>query len=911
ATGQTIIGATILLTSKSDTIRTITNADGIFVIKNVKQATFVITTTSVGYQPSTKRYLNNDVAKRVILDPVVLKEDSHQLNQVNVNGTPSIVYKTDTIEYRASDYKVRENSTVDELLKHMEGFEVGSDGSVTHQGQAVTKARLNGKDYAGGNIAQAIQNLPADIIEKVQVVDDYGDQAGRTGIKDGDPTKVLNLTTKADKSVGNIARITASDGSDDRYNERLFLQRINGNQQISLIGNLTNSINGVASTGANAGAGGSGGNASVSSSAGGSGGTTTSGSPSLSYRDQVSKSLQINANYRYTFNDVFSINNSTGQNFNQSGSTAFTKNTTGHNNNNTHNASVEFEFTPDSSNFVRITPTFSYNGTTTDQNQQYNQMGLINQDLSGHSTSSNTTPNYGVVALYQYIFKKDHRRNISFQYTLSNSNQQQNTGQNQHIIYKDSLGNTVKDSLVNRTVNRTNFNKSDRLSLTYVEPLTKISQLEFNEQYIYRGYDNTAITSNINPATGAASVVDSLSNVYKYSFSQGNFAVNYRLNKTKYSISIGARSIVTHLAGDNISKGTTTNRNDFYIIPLFRFQYQWSRTNQLSINYAGTPTEPSFTQIQPLPDFSDPQNPVYGNPNLKPMFSHVITTRYNDYIANSKFNFSLNTRTTFYQDQIVTNNVLVAIPLLNSNGQPALDKNGKPQSNLVNDVHYLNANGAFGESITYNIAKQLNDRAYNLEFNGTVNYGYNVAYSNNIRNHITTWEVNERFGPRITPNTSLEINPFVSYDDNRSFTTIPSPGVQSSTDIKTTALNLEGKFYFLKDRTFAFEYNLSKNYIQGIASNISKNPFVANAYLEKEFFKRKNGILRVSAFDIFNQNNFINRVVTANSITDTKTNALSRYVLVSFVLNLQKFSGTPSRGGKPMQRRGDGSFIVN
>ncbi|HTH82561.1 MAG TPA: carboxypeptidase regulatory-like domain-containing protein, partial [Mucilaginibacter sp.] len=248
-TGQTVIGALVTLKSKSDTIRTATNEDGIFIFKGVKEATFVVSIESIGYAPAVKKYLNNDVAKRITLDPVVLKTKANELNTVVINGTPSITYKTDTVEYRASDYKVRENSSVDELLKKMEGMEVGTDGTLTHQGQQVTKARVNGKDFAGGNVAQAIQNLPADIVDKIQVVDDYGDQAGRTGIKDGDPTKVLNITTRADRSVGNIARITASGGNDDRYDERLFAQRLNGNQQIGFIGNLTNTVNGVASTG--------------------------------------------------------------------------------------------------------------------------------------------------------------------------------------------------------------------------------------------------------------------------------------------------------------------------------------------------------------------------------------------------------------------------------------------------------------------------------------------------------------------------------------------------------------------------------------------------------------------------------------------------------------------------------------
>jgi len=76
-------------------------------------------------------------------------------------------------------------------------------------------------------------------------------------------------------------------------------------------------------------------------------------------------------------------------------------------------------------------------------------------------------------------------------------------------------------------------------------------------------------------------------------------------------------------------------------------------------------------------------------------------------------------------------------------------------------------------------------------------------------------------------------------------------------------------------------------------------------------FKKHNGILSIQAFDLLDQNNFVNKVITPTGYTDTKTNALSRYVMISFRLNLQKWSGAPKHNGKAMQRRGDGSFIYN
>ena len=884
-TGATVPGATVKLVSKKDTVAMATNDDGIFIFKNVKEATFVLTISELGYTTTVRKYLNNDAAKRVVLDPIVLKSKSNMLKEVKINGTPSITYKTDTVEYKASDYKVRENATLDELLKKMEGMEVGSDGTLTHQGQQVMKARLNGKDYAGGDVAQAIQNLPADIVDKVQIIDDYGDQAGITGIKDGDPTKVLNITTRADRSVGNMARVTASDGTDDRYDERLFAQRLNANQQMGIIGNYTNTVNGVPSSGLNTGGANNGG-ASTSTNSG-SGGTTTSGGPSFNYRDQLSKYVQINASYRYTFKDVYSINNSTGEQFSTLGTTDLNNQNTSHNNSKTHTASVQLEYMPDSSNFLRVTPSFSYSGNTTSTNSQITQTGLQNQYLNGTTTSMMTDPTYGAIVLYQHVFNKQ-GKNISLQLTYNHSdNEQLNTQQN-NIQYRDSTQALIKDSVVNRQIIRGDITKNFRASLQYVQPLTTTTRLEFNAQTNYDGYINNAITSNVLPG-GSLAVVDSLSNVYNYSFTTERLTGTYRISQTKYNLSLGATAIPSHLEGTNISKATTTDRNDFYLIPVFRFQYVWSKQERISINYSGTPTEPTFTELQPVPDYSNPQDPIFGNPNLKPAFTHTIKIIYNNYISDSQLNLSGTVTTSIIEDQVISNTIQVEQPVIH---------------NLLNETYYTNLDGNYNIQGNYNISKQYDDRVINLALNGTATYGHAIALSNGQENLVTGWHLNERFGPRIDPDTWYEVNPYVSYDVNKSVNTLP--GAYNS-DIKTTALSVDGRF-FIGD-TWRIGYSASKNYIDGISANITKNPFVVNNYLEKEFFKKKNGILRVSVFDLFKQNNFINRVITPTSITDTRTNALSRYALVSFVLNLQKWSGAPTRNGRMMQRRGDGSFI--
>lgn len=883
-----IPSVSIYLKSDKDSIITQTNADGVFSFKNVKSASFVITVASIGYQRIVKRMKLNDVLPRLVLDPFILKEEVNTLSDVTVTAEKGIVYKVDTVEYTASDYKVRENATVDELLKKMEGMEVGTDGSVTHQGQEVVKAKLNGKDYLGGNIAQVIQNLPADIVEKIQIVDDYGDQAARTGIKDGDPQKILNITTKASKSVGNMVRANAGLGSAERYEGRIFAQRLNGNQQIGTTFNVRNTVNGVASTGnigaANTGGGRGGRGGGGGNSGGGSGGTTQLTSPSFSYRDQLGSKIEINTSYNYGYNNTNSTNKSEGQQFSTLGITNFINQSERDNISKTHKFDFELEYKIDKKNFLRISPSINLSTTEAINSSNNQRTGLIHQDVIGGTNSINKTPSFSGIVFYQYIFDKP-RRNISFQINASGGNQQQDNEQNNRILYyQDQSDVILRDSLVHRLIERNNLNNTYRASMTYVEPLTTLTQLEFNGQINRRTYDNAATTNNI-LANGSTKTIDSLSNIFAYSFTETRLALNYRYTGSKTNISVGITGIPTTLEGSKVSLNTSIKRNSFKLIPIFRYEYAWSRQQRFSINYSGSANEPSFNQIQPVRDESNTQNPVVGNPDLKPSFRHSINTKYDNYLSNERLNFSLAVNYNKTSNQISTN--VVQIP-------DAL-------KTFKNEIRYVNLNGSYSINGNYSISKQLDNRKYNLSLNGSVAYNHQVSMSNDVLNGSNVWRLNQRFGPRISPNDNIEINPYVGYDVTRS-----SFELAMGSDIRTLSLAINGKFYFLK--TFSVNYNASKNYVKGLSADIARNPFIINGSIEKEFFKRKNAVLSLQVYDILKQNNFVNQTLTEYSITNTLTNALSRYFMVNFRVNLQKWSGTPTKKGREMQRRGDGSF---
>ncbi|WGQ08803.1 outer membrane beta-barrel protein [Pedobacter gandavensis] len=913
-----VIGATVTLTSVKDTLKTSTNSDGIFVFKNVKSATYTLMVQSIGYAPTKPvRYKQNDAIPRIVMDPITLKEEKNLLNEVVISGTPSITYKTDTVEYKASDYIVRKNASVDELLKKMEGMEVGTDGTLVHQGQSITKAKLNGKEYLGGDIANAIKNLPAEIVDKIQIVDDYGDQAARTGVKDGDAEKILNITTRTDKSVGNMVNANVAAGSNKRFESGVFGTRINGNQIIGVNGSFNNTINGVASSGDNGGSsnsgggGGRGGNSGNSSngsgnsgsSGGASGGTTKIGNGSVSYRDKVSKKVAVNLNYGFNSSDVNSITESTAKryavidtnvqkgvvdNLTNERSRRMSDNLT-----QSHNFRLEIEADLDSSNFLRVIPTFRTNSTTSTRLDTIFQRGYNNRDEFIRNLTKNTKPQIGASVFYQHIFKKP-RRNVSMQVDLNNNNQESEQIQDGRYTFynKDPLI-LPYDSLVNRIVERKNLQKNYRGSLTYVEPLTLNTQLEFNAQLNYNGYDNTATTRNIGE-NGALAVIDSLSNIYDYSFTQGRIALNYRYGldrMSKVRFSVGLTGVPAVLSGTKASLGTSTHRNSFNLIPIARFEYMWSRQHKVQINYSGNAVEPSFDQIQPVRDVTNPQSPVIGNPDLLASFTHTLNANYNNYIANSKLNYSLNVNASTTDNAVIRNVVQI---------RTELPKGG---TNTINEIRYLNTNGVYRINANYSVNKQLNDRKYNLALSGSYSYDHRLSMSNGVLNVANVQTMMERFGPRINPTEWFEVNPNVSYTNTRSTNSVITA---ANTNTNTLALNVDGRVYLWD--SYLFGYSASKNYVRGISSNITSNPFVINMYAEKEFFDRR-GKITVQAFDVLNQNNFVTQQIDGTDIVDTKSNALSRYFMVKLTMRLQKWSGATGKNGRGVMRRGDGSFM--
>ncbi|MDE7147047.1 MAG: TonB-dependent receptor, partial [Duncaniella sp.] len=230
-----------LVTAKDSTFiaGTTTDIDGKFTLSGVKAGKYILTVSYIGYADLEKPVTVG--ASNLRLGALNIKESSHMLGEVSVVAVKTpIKVMEDTVEYNADSYHTQPNAVVEDLLKRLPGVEVGTDGSITANGKTVSKFLVNGKEFFSDDPQVASKNLPANLIDKLQVVDRKSDMARLTGVDDGEDETVINLTFKQGMDQGWFGTAEAGYGTDDRYTGSFNLNRFWNGNQVTLLGNFNN-----------------------------------------------------------------------------------------------------------------------------------------------------------------------------------------------------------------------------------------------------------------------------------------------------------------------------------------------------------------------------------------------------------------------------------------------------------------------------------------------------------------------------------------------------------------------------------------------------------------------------------------------------------------------------------------------
>jgi hypothetical protein len=876
-----VAGVKVKLTSPKDSVMMVTNQKGLYDFPIVISKSFKITVIGMGYQGISRKFEMDKGTGPIKLDPIKLLKQTNMLKEVTINGVAPILIKEDTIEYRASAYKVRDGSPVEELLKKLPGVSVDANGNVTAQGKLVTKVRVDGKDYFTGDVQTATQNLPADIVETIQIIDDYGDQANLTGIKTGDPNKVLNITIQKGKRKGKFGYGTYGQGNDDRYMARLSANDFNNDQQIALLGTLNNNNTNVFNLAQAGGSGGRGGRASALTSTSGAGVSTANGitvnkSLGLNYRDSWGKKITVYGSYSFADKTTTTSSLSQQQDVFQSGALIDNDNTTDINHSINHRLDFNMEYTIDTANYIKIHPNFSY-GSSDDNNTDIfsNMRNGATTNGNEFSLTNTSSPSGGANILYNHRFHKKGRNfSINLNYNFSKSNQ----GFNDRYT-------TIQDSVTTPLYQQINTNSSNygyNIHASYLEPLGNTTYLETNYTYSYSNTDNNRENFHIDPGTGEQTFVDSLSTLYNYQFSYNRIGFNLRGIKPKYNYTIGISAQPSTLTGED--NGFYKETNTFNFVPTARFVYNFQKSQVLTVNYSGNSVQPSFTQLQPEADYSNPEDIVFGNPDLKPEFSNTINFRY--YQFDLKSASSLFTNLSF---NTISNDII-------SNTQPVvanvLPGNTSITTTTLQETHYLNTDGFYSANGNYSISQPFDDRQFTVTLSGSAAFNNNVSYIQDERNIGKNWVLTQGAKVRIDVDSLMDTDIGANYSINTTAYSLPS---SISTNAKTWTIVIDGRNYFWAD--WVLGYNLTQTFNQGFSATVGENPTLLSGYIEYQFLKKHAASLRFQSYDLFNENAGITRSVSGNQIIDTRTNRLGRYFMLSFTYRLQQFGGKQGRGG--------------
>lgn len=887
--GQALEMATVRLLSASDSSLVQGcqgDLKGSFILNKIKPGNYILIVSSVGYIDNKQRITVQN--KDLILKNIQLNEKVISLREVEVKGTAAqMVVKSDTLEFNANAFKTTQNAVVEDLLKRLPGVQISTEGKITVNGEEVKKIRVNGKKFFGDDVEMATKNIPAELIDKIQVLEQKSEMAELTGFEDNDTERIINLTFKPNRRKGTFGNITGGVGldtkNDVRYDNNLFLNLIDGEVQTTLTGGANNTNTSRSSRGR--------GGSNINS------GITETQNLGINNNTIVNPNFKIGGDGSFNHSNNETITESNKETYLRGSSYNNNSSTVAHSNNYSTNLRLEMEWKLDSMNTIILQPNIGYNRGFSDSKRDYVYL------TDAIKTSEGTTENFGntssfdagLTAIYSHKFaaKKGRTFTTNLQTSFSQSNSETFNVSNKNAFNPNSI------TKINDRIDNQSDKYSISLRMSYVEPLWNLKN--FLETSV--SVRNSKTTSEKNQFYRDLLGNDSTknndySNNFENIFYSETLELNYRYVDKKYNFMMGlkgepSQTYSTTLYGNGKTRPITNEVFNF--APNGRFQFNFAKKKFARIDYRGKTDQPSINQMQPVKNNTNLMSETVGNPNLKPSFGHslrMMYTTFNDK-SFSSLNASMGLRAT--KDALVTNSIY--------------DATGKQYSQTVNTDKMP---FSFYGNVMFNtpiIQKRLH-------FNTNTSGGFEKQYGYTSKGLAT---IN---ADSILPLGDLSYTRRYSASEQISLTftnDLMEVGVKGGLKYSNTLNNLNPVIAETKDWNVAGNINLHLPYSINIGSdlnfttrqgysNFDQNELLWNASIDKSFFQRR-GVLSFKMNDILRQRLNIRQTIGDNFIQYNSYNTLTSYFLVSFTYKINKFKGAKNNPAEmnPYERFGHGN----
>lgn len=869
-TQQPLESANVFFSVVKDSLKlgsTTTDKSGLFRIRLKKYDNPVFLNVSFVGHENYKDELSGVLESKDLGTIYLFSTENVLKDVVIMSAAPPMVVKQDTLEYNASSFKVRPDDNVDEVLKILPGFQFDDDGKITVNGKEVSQILVNGKAFFGKDGAIALQNLPADLINKIQVSDFKTKQEELAGDDAASDFLSINLTIDEKKNKGYFGKFLGGYGTDDRYEGSFLVNQFDQKQRISAVGSTNNiNLSGFSideAFGDDSKKGSNDIGATISRK-----GITQSNLAGLNYFNEWSDKLETTGDYSFNNSVNNNTKSSTLQRFLPTGNLVTQSDSDARIENNNHKVNFELNYKPSLTTQISLEPRLrrsnyksdgKSSSVTTDENGV-----LLNKNIGTTSRTSDGI-NFDNQLNVNHNFTKK-RRNLNFSMVNNNSD-------NQNIAFNNSTTNSYKTgNVILRNQKNDNQIKRDYLYLgtEYTEPVSEVVRLRVGVDYRWDNKVTDEKTFNFDDASQDYSIFNDKQSSY---MSSKQYAIAPKMgfiyDDKVFSFNVRNNTFLVNYDNSSLYLGKQTNLKAHYIIPEWhtQFKYKIDKSNYALLKYDYRVNLPTAYQLLPVLDISSTVNTVIGNPDLDPVKKHSFNFNFRNYNVKKRSGYNIYMKADVIDSDIISTKVYAA--------------DGTSQTTFVNINNIYNSSlGAYWNNY---IKKDDNSYRYGLGFNSS--YGLDKGFVNNVFYDANTLS----FSPRV----------YFSYNYGQFFTIAPSYNFayneskykNYSIDSRSNVIhkmNLKTTNYFIEKWVLSNDLGYSYNSNSGGAYKNSYylwNMSLGYTFLDKTF------TARLKVYDILDQNQGYSRSITDTSIRDEENTVLKRYAMLSLIYKIKNFGG--------------------
>lgn len=800
---------------------------------------YTLETSFLGYDTSQIPIdITNDI-QTLNLDTIFLLEKSIELDGLSVIGKPpAMVVKGDTIEYSVGAFQGDEHDALQDIIRKLPGVELDANGNLKANGKAIDRILIDGKEFFGNDIARALRDLPAKMIQKIQLFKKDTGEAEHTGFKsEENEEQVLNLQVKEEAKKSIFGDIGAGYGTEDKYNVSGSIYRMRDENQLMARGTFNNLDQQFG---------------------GASFGYTPSG-----IRENKEFSLTYNAGkkdkFEYetgaSYNDNRNINKSEteSQYFLSTGDRFSVGKSTSESRSKDLSGNFRLEWKPDTLTSITLSGRLSHSKTSSINNNE-NLSYVVDTTYTKTDSRADGNTNSANFNLYasRQLGKKDRR--IMFMFSGNFRDWDENRSNLSTTRY--SLA-TESPIVLDQKSNAENKATGWSTAVTYVEPIAEGQMLMLG--YAANGSESERDRETLRKDEfGQYAIVDTAyTRLSKNSYLTHRIRAGFQTKKEKYNyilaLEILPQTMKTEIAfRDSIIDDLKQEVVNFS--PNFMFSWNPEKDKSLSFNYNGMTEQPGLTQLSSDTTYLGATNKQYGNPNLKTGFRNSVNVYYNS--SNTEKETYLSVFSSFdYTLNSIANYSM-------------MDSLGRTESTYRNVSGNMSAN--LGANYSWMI-KKVRTSVY-----GGANYSRNKGFVNQQAS------ISDNYG--LTSNFSLsysheKIDAFLQGSLSSNWA---SSNLSSSQNLDMTNYAFTNRITWRMPFDFTFSNNLSYSHNSKVSDDIPQSNTIWDLTLSKSVLKGKVGTLKVHVNNLLNEKNNVQRFVSDSQLSYTRDYSIGRYILFSF-----------------------------